>query len=242
MGDYVAKKPKLSPVVTLFGGTSDVNLGDQQQFIGTDGQTFTYTPSASTTDSDYIGVFLGLVLPFSNQSFSIQTGAEYVGFNHFKTTGQHTVGIEPATSTLYSYQYNTQIQQILGTIKLFLAPEWFQVVNHHFYPYFSIGLGAAFNEAYDFRLSTSETGSINVAPTYRDRTSTSFSYTLGAGLDASLTQHIRVGVGYRFSDFGKFQFSDGDIAINNVSFLIPFNLSTSNLYANQFLARVTYIV
>jgi opacity protein-like surface antigen len=83
--------------------------------------------------------------------------------------------------------------------------------HDRFHPYGEVGLGAALNSMKDFNAVTSETGSINVAPTYSNKTNTDFSYVLGLGIDAQVTDHVRAGLGYRYSYLGSSSLGNGAV-------------------------------
>jgi len=227
------------PVILLQGGYASLNTdGNTQRFIGTDDDVFTYSASKHNQDTGFGGVFVGVEhnLPWiAWPQFFMQTGIEYNYAGHININGINTVGIEPQTSTTYNYSYEVQTQQILGTLKLFTT------VDERFYPYGEVGLGAAFNQAEQYRVTTAETGSLNITPEFNDRNNTQFSYGLGLGIDMRVNANIRAGLGYRYSHFGRSSFDKGRVIFNNYQSPVPFapHLST---YENQFMFHVSYVV
>ena len=109
------------------------------------------------------------------------------------------------------------------------------------HPYASVGIGAAFNATNKYKTSTQESGSINLTPVFHDKSQAEFSYSLGLGIDTDISQKIRIGLGYRFSDFGKASLGSGQVVLNNYNYPVPFSLSTNRTYANQFIAQISYL-
>ena len=227
------------PVISLQGGYASIGSnGNTQRFIGTDDDVFTYHASKHNQNTGFGGVFVGVEhdLPWITcPHFFMQTGVEYNYLGHAAIKGVNTVGIEPDTLTTYNYSYKVQTQQILGTLKVFTT------VNERFYSYGEVGLGAAINQAEQYRASTTATGSLNLTPEFNNRNNTQFSYGLGLGIDMQVNANIRAGLGYRYSHFGKSSFDKGKVIFNNYQAPVPFapHLST---YANQIMFHVSYVV
>jgi opacity protein-like surface antigen len=88
---------------------------------------------------------------------------------------------------------------------------------------------------------TPETGSINLTPELSSHSKTQFSYSLGLGVDAQVNTKIRVGLGYRYSNFGSSSLGNGTVVFNDYQSPVPFALGNSNVYANQLIARISYV-
>ena len=229
----------LHPIVSLQGGYASINAnGGTKRYTGTDSDVFTYNNSGSGQNTGFIGVFLGTErsLPLiSRPGFFMQTGVEYNYIGKVSVNGINTVGVEPQTSTTYRYNYNFQTQQVLGTLRLFAT------AYERFHPYGEVGLGAAFNHAGQYNATTTETGSINLTPGFSNQSNTQFSYSLGLGVDTQVNTKIRVGLGYRYSNFGSPSLGNGTVTFNNYQAPVSFALGGSNTYANQLITRISYI-
>lgn len=240
MGDIPSHRSALRPVVALQGGYASLNQSNKtSSYFGTDNDVFTYTPNDGGRNKAFIGTFVGLQskIPFVlNPDFFMHTGVEFNYFWGSDVAGVNTVGVEPQTSTLYHYKYHLQTQQVLGTLRAFY------IVRERFHPYAEVGLGAAFNEASGYSPVTMESGSLNLTPGFSNQQRTRFSYSLGVGLESKLTEHVRLGLGYRYSDFGSAQFGAGTVVFKDYQASVPFRLGTSHNNANQFLARIGYVV
>ena len=236
MGSEV-NSPVFHPFIAAQGGGWGGHSVGSQSYTGTDDTQFIYNaPHANNTW--VAGIFLGGEFSTSKlpPPLFLQAGLEYNYFGSQSLRGAHTVGIEPQTSTAYTYRHKLQSQQLLASAKILTT------IQKIFHPYLSAGLGAAFNQEKGFSASTDETGSINMTPTFDSNCQTAFSYSLGAGVDATLNQHIRLGFGYRFTSLGKASLGAGGISINNETIPVPFSLTTHSLFANQFIAQITYII
>ncbi|MCW8408821.1 outer membrane beta-barrel protein [Legionella sp. PATHC035] len=231
------------PVFTLFGGVAglDAKTNSPQTFSGTDDEQFLYVSKKHNQTTGFVGGFLGTEYQLPHPGLFLQAGVEYDYFGNAWINGQNAVGIEPDTSTLYNYSWRIQTQQVLAVAKLFTTTELTFGAPHQLFPYLSVGLGAAFNNANEFSTMTEETGSINLTPTFNDHTHSAFSYTLGVGVDTSINQQMRFGVGYRFSDFGKSSLDEGQVVFQQYKAPVPFALSTAHTYANQFMVQLSYV-
>jgi opacity protein-like surface antigen len=238
--------PALRPVVSLQGGYASIGGGKTQSFVGTDSDVFTYSNSGSK-DTGFIGVFLGGEYRLSSipvPRLFMQTGVEYNYFGNIGAQGINTVGIEPKTVTTYSYHYNFETQQVLATLRLLTT------TYARFHPYGEVGIGAAFNHLGQYHATTTETGSINLTPIFDDGNTTQFSYVLGAGIDTDVSNNLRVGVGYRYSNFGSASLGKGTVILNSEqpptfeSYQAPvsFTLSKSNAYTNALIVHISYVI
>lgn len=88
---------------------------------------------------------------------------------------------------------------------------------------------------------TTETGSVNLTPWFSNHSNSQFSYSLGLGVDTQVNTLIRVGLGYRYSNFGSSSLGNGIVAFNDYQSPVSFALSSSNNYANQLIARISYV-
>ena len=237
MGPVISPQGFL-PVLSLQGGYASIHAGKAERFIGTDFDLFTYRNASSGKSTGFIGVFVGAehALPWiSYPGVFMQAGVEYNYFGRIAINGLNTVGIQPQSITSYRYNYHFQTQQVLATLKLFATS------YERFHPYGEVGLGAAFNHAGQYQATTINFGSLNLTPGFSNQNKTQFSYSLGLGVDRQVNKKIRVGLGYRYSNFGSSPLKNGRVVFNNYQFPVPFALGHSKAYANQLLARITYL-
>lgn len=228
--------PSYRSVVSLLGGYASINVGSRGSYLGDDDNIYTYHSSKDRHNDGFIGGFIGLEHPLPWYNVLLQAGVEYSYFWPVTVHGLNTVGVEPETSTLYGYQYRFQTQQVLASAKFLMT------THERYHPYASVGLGAAFNDIGCFRAATAETGNLNGTAYFNDNNKTQFSYSLGAGIDVDVNSNVRVGLGYRFSGFGDASFKGGHIVAGDYMAPVPFTYGIRNLYANQLVAQISYII
>jgi opacity protein-like surface antigen len=228
------------PVFSVQGGYASINAGgNNSSFGGSDTDIFTYSNSKKSKNTGFIGMFAGAehVLPWlSSPALTFQAGVEYNSFGNMNIKGINTVGIEPVTATLYNYNYTFQTQQILGLFKLFVT------TFERFHLYGEAGLGAAINQLSHYNPTTAQTGNINITPQFNNHSQTQFSYSLGLGVETDITKNVRIGVGYRYSNFGTPNLGNGLVTFGNYQAAVPFTIGNSNSYTNQFIARISYVI
>lgn len=223
-------------ILSVSGGVNSIYLGHSPSYLDQTDNRFTYY-NKPFKNTGMIGAFLGREFKQirNNSALLTQAGIEYNYFNSISIHGPHSVGIEPSTATAYNYGYTVQSQQIMAVTRL-LIPAYQKT-----YPYVYGGLGVNFTHSGKFTADTSETGSINLTPTFQNRSQIKFAYALGAGVDASISEHIRLGLGYRFTDLGKASLKNGVVMINNNALTTAFTLETQRMYVNQLIAQVSYL-
>lgn len=97
-------------------------------------------------------------------------------------------------------------------------------------PYVTGSFGAGWNNSHDYIPSVFSP----VAPWFQSNTTIAFSYSFGAGIQANLSRHWQVGMGYEFADWGKSFLQGGDPNYFQ-------GISLTHLYTNQLLFSVGYI-
>ena len=220
----------LFPVIALDAGVStSFDVGTSQNFPATDtnSQFYDYAANTSRQSVGLAGIFLG----FESRTptpWLIQTGVSYHQSNAFTAQGTLTQGLDTASQDTYNYQYDILVRQLL------LESKWLYTMNQY-HPYVLAAAGVAFNTASNY--TTTVPADINLTSDYQNHTSTSFSYALGFGLDTELSDHVRLGLGYRFTDLGRAQL--GNATYNAIP--VTGGLGQTHLYAQQLLAQVSYI-
>jgi len=164
-----------------------------------------------------------------DQDFYLQLAVSYYHFGELQAKGVLTQGADPGSSSNYDYSYNIRNYQIL------LESKWFYE-RSIFKPYFSFGLGASINKASGYEVDIPNF--VTFSRVYEDKTYTSFSYSVGTGLDFNVGESIRLGVGYRFSDLGKVTL--GKATIDGAT--VKDSLYESHFCINLILAQVTFLL
>jgi len=232
-GTTSTNKHAWKPFVAVSGGSASVTqMGSAQSFPivdPTSDEYFVYTPESGSQTKGLFEVFLGGEFNVLS-GWLVQGGAAYAQAGRYNTHGILTQGVDTQSADQYTYQFNTVVHQVLAQVKVMKHG------NHKFYPYVLLGLGASFQDTSSF--STSVPSFLSFTRAYADNTIGSFSYQVGVGIDFDLAKHVRLGVGYRFADFGET--SLGSASINNTP--VSGRLGQSHIYANEAIAQLTYVL
>lgn len=223
------------PLASLIGGISVLETSHSRAYFGTDGGVFSYHNQDDSVTAGLLGLYLGMEKQLSQPGCLLQTGLALLHVDNTKLHGQHAVGDEPETSTSYHYRYRLHAQQLLLVAKLL------KTYRQIYHPYVAAGIGASFNHLSHFNATADETGSINLTPVFSANTHSAFTYRLGFGVDTNLSERLRLGIGYQFTDLGRARFANGRVIINQYSFPSPFNLAIDHNYSNQFFAEISYL-
>lgn len=129
----------------------------------------------------------------------------------------------------YTYAYK------LAPFRATLSAKWlfnkFDVVT----PYLNVGLGLSFNRSYDYSIMPKIFEEVP-SPFYTSNVPVSFAYDVGLGLQRQLGEHIQVGLGYVFSDWGQSSLGRAPKQTTNAP------LSLSHLYMNQCVVSLSYFI
>ncbi len=212
-----------------------MTVRQSQSYIATDDERFDYK-MRSPKAAPFGTAFIALEHVLGQSDFFVQFGAEYTYFKTIDLHGIHTVGIEPETSTLYAYSLRSKSQQYQVVGKLFATT--YRILH----PYVAAGLGGAVNQWSQYKPKTQETGSINLTAQYQNHQQSSWSYSLGLGLDADITQHVRAGLGYRFQDLGAAALGRGQVVMNQYQYPVDFTIRTAHNYLNQWMIHLSFVI
>jgi opacity protein-like surface antigen len=220
-------------VASIGGGIAIAsNVGRSQTFPIVNPVTdefFIYTANRPTQTVGAFDGFLGTEWTF-HPKWALQLG---LGFNqawNFRAKGSLLQGADTQSADQYSYHYDILTRQLLIESKLLY------LYKQHYHPYVLLGLGAAFNKATDY--GTNVPPFLTFTRQYQNNTQTSFTYNVGAGIDVDILDHLRLGLGYRFADFGQIKLGNASIDKTSVSG----TLSQTHLYASEILAQLTIVV
>lgn len=163
-----------------------------------------------------------------NQSFISQIGVNFAGAGTSKPNGNIW---EDADPTFNNYNYTYKVNHAHFAIEG-------RLINNTCYlfdPYISASMGVGYNRAYDFIITPKIVEEVP-APSFRSHTMTTFTYTVGIGLQSSITPQFQAAIGYEFADWGKVQLARAPGQTLNQG------LSLNHLYANVLQLSLFYIV
>lgn len=219
---------QLQPIFTFTTGESFSQLGQSQSFTPLDLCTYSYQPHNSTNTNRLLGGFVGVGVQRWS-SWTLIAGLGYYQPSVLSTKGYVIQGVDPESNDTYRYQYQSRSHQWLAESKLY----W--IAKEKVQPFLMVGMGAAFNKTSNYQ--TNAPSFFAFTPAFSNHTQTQFTYAIGPGIDISLTQSLRIGLAYRFTDLGSIK--TGSAQIDQIP--ITTTLKQSHLYANQILAQLTFI-
>lgn len=193
--------------------------------------TKTYTASQPNNTIPNFELFVGTQRPiqtrFNSQPFMGQLGLVVAVTGKTTLSGDIWEDADPNFNNS-TYQYN--VNHVLLGLKGRLIANY----GHCVEPYLSAGLGIGFNRAYGFSISPNISEEV-ASPLFRSNSTTTFSYTLGIGLQKALNNNFQVAIGYEFSDWGKSSlFPAAGQTTNNAPTL-------DHLYAQTLLLSLFYV-
>ncbi|CDZ77542.1 Opacity protein antigens [Legionella massiliensis] len=197
-------------------------------------QTFYLTPSIEKTYKSnksnkalFDGeIFVGLQKALS-QTFQGQLGLAVAATNSAKLSGHIWDDADPLFDN-YIYNYKIQHTHIAVKGKV-LADAGFWVM-----PWLSASVGVGFNNAHGFN-NTPTIFEAEQTPNFASHTKTTYSYTLGAGVQKALNSHWQVGAGYEFADWGKSNLGRAPAQSQGSG------LKLNHFYTNGVLFNITYV-
>lgn len=225
--------PWVHPVATFTAGVASANVGSSHRLdTPHDSTVYYYDASDANSTRMLLGAFLGIEFPpcLQYSEWDMDLGLGYYQPFAFVGSGTLAQGMDPISTDFFNYLYKVKSQQLLAEGKFLWR------FRERIRPYVLLGLGAAFNQAYDYEVHYNH--SLTFTPLFSNNTTTQFSYSLGVGVDMDITKHWRFGLGYRFSDLGRAGLGSGVIDTTPVSD----SLSQSHLYANEGVLQLSYIV
>jgi len=221
------------PFVTVGGGVAITsNLGRSKTFTDpATGGTDIYSASHGIQTVGAVDGFFGMEWAF-HPRWDLQMGFGYNQTTALAAKGTLLQNIGTPSANSFSYIYRVVARQYLAVGKLLFN------FYEYYHPYIDLELGVSQNvaHAYQTNLLSSPSGA-TFAPQYPSQTNSTFSYNAGVGLDIDVLRNVRLGLGYRFANFGKVQLGSTVIGTTPVRGI----LSQSSFYVNEVLAQITFI-
>lgn len=216
-------------VSTLTIGADFVNPGQTQTLMLLPPFQNTYTKGNNSQTLTDAGGFVGIEREF-NDKLSVQLGVSGYIDEQITLKGSIWQFTLPEFDDL-NYKYHIRHARVMATTKLLTTiPQYSQI-----HPYLSGEIGTAFNHTSDYHETPLETGILPTAP-FANHNQTSFAWGIGLGLDYNLNQHVRLGVGYQFSDLGRAALGPTSAALTTQT------LNLSHIYVNQLRFQLTILM
>jgi opacity protein-like surface antigen len=214
-------------VVTISGGPGWMSNNDQQTIAITPQITRTYSNNTSPYAIVQGELFIGLH-QMINQRIQTQLGFEAATTTNGKITGNIW---DDANPQFNNYEYNYLIRHTqIGLQGKLLA----DVGLPGLVPFIVGTVGVGFNNARSFWSQPTIPQAVPI-PGFSNNTTTTFTYSIGVGLQHQYNDNWFVGLEYAFADWGKSQLG---IANNQTT---GNGLVIRHLYTNNILLNLSYI-
>lgn len=222
----VTVQPAWAWVGSFSAGPVWESAGNTQTFYLTPDIEKAYVAHKSSSALFDGEVFLGAQKALT-QTLQGQLGLA-VGFT--SNAGLGGVIWDDADPLFENFTYNYKIQHTHVAVKgKLLADADFWLI-----PWVSGSLGVGFNDAHGFHSTPLIFEALSTTH-FSSHTQTTFTYTVGAGVQKALNAHWQAGVGYEFADWGKSSLGRAPEQTQNSG------LALNHLYTNGVLFNLTYI-
>ena len=216
---------KSSGVATLSLGPAWESAGNKQTFYLAPNIEKTYAANHASHALVDGEIFLGIQKPL-REKLDGQIGLAVATTGNASLSGNIW---DDAQAQFNNYTYDYKVRHTHVAIRGKLLSDRGYVVT----PWVSGSLGVGFNQSHDYSNAPTISEAV-VMSNFASNTTTTFTYTLGAGVQRHLNPHWQAGVGYEFADWGRSQLSRASGQTLNTG------LSLSHLYINGFLFNLTY--
>lgn len=181
--------------VALSGGLSWTNSGSSQVILLEPDLLNNYIPN-NINNSNLLGngeFFAGIQRSFFPQVQS-QFGVAFYLSSFAKLNGYIQQDGDSGFQN-YTFQYKVQHSHLA------LKTKWIAENAYNMNPYLSGSIGVGFNRSYGFAASPIVLQAPPMPP-FQDKNRTAFTYTLGAGFQHTVSEHLSFGLGYQFVSWG----------------------------------------
>jgi opacity protein-like surface antigen len=221
----VSKPNKLNWVGTFSIGPTWTKPGSQEtlQLTPQIEKTYTaYQPQSTLADGE---LFLGIKKDLPYDLFA-HIGIAGALTSQAGLSGQIWDDADPQFNN-YVYGYHIQHGHLALKAKVF------KDLEYRVLPWVSGSVGVGFNRSNGF-YNTPLISEAVIQNNFGNHTQTSFTYTVGAGIQKILNLNWQVGVGYEFADWGQSHLNAANGQTNGTG------LSLNHLYTNGLMFNMTY--
>ena len=226
---YIFDVEQYDSFITLTGGLDFIKTGQTQTLLFPSGVENIYSANTSWKTTGEIGLLVG-VERFITNTLSAQLGVSANAHTDFNPQGS-VVQISSMGERDFRFDYHVQNTSVMLTSKILTTLSQYNCIR----PYFSWEIGAGFNRPNRYKETRFNAPPVLVKG-FSEKTSSSFAWGVGLGVDYVINKHLRAGLGYQFADLGSVSLDLSHDGINTR------RLSSPDLYANQFRAQVTFMV
>jgi opacity protein-like surface antigen len=190
--------------------------------------TFSYSPNNNNGHTYITGISFSKMFALA-PLYAIQVGASYHYISNMGVKGNLMQGISPP-------YYQANYSYVINSSQYLIEAKLRRQFHTNYFPYFYFGLGLAANSAFDY--TTNVPPYLAVTPSYSNKTTHAFTYSIGIGIDYAIMSKLTLGLGYRFIDLGETGLGSGRIRNTSINAM----LTQSNFYLNSLVAQLNYFI
>ncbi len=216
-----------SLVATLSVGPAWQKGGKTQTFYLANEVEKTYVAMKSTRTLADGEFFLGTQQTLRRNVLRSQLGLAIATASDAKLSGYIWDDADPQFNN-YRYSYHITHAHVALKGKLLMDRSTMLI------PWISGSIGVGFNHAHRFNNTPLIFEAVKNS-NFASNTKTALTYTVGAGVQKTLSKHWQMGIGYEFADWGKSQLDRAEGQTMNSG------LALNHLYTNGFLVNISYL-
>jgi opacity protein-like surface antigen len=218
---------QVRPVATVSLGIDGADVSGSQNITLIAPFQNSYNSTKHVDTEPVGGIFLGAQFDIV-KNWAWQLGLSYFESSSFIASGVVYQFADPAFNNL-GYHYQIMSRRLLVENKLLFT---FANIWH---PFAVVGLGGAKNKAYGYNEYPLASDAIPTPMSFGSNTETSFTYAVGLGIEGDLSDHVRMGVSYRFANLGQASLGTAPGQESTTT------ISHSSLQTNEILLQMSYL-
>ena len=232
----LSAQASIKGVVGLTFGWDWARVGKDQKvlLVSTDPYPDSFVEKSTYSNQPMGGVSAGIEFPIWQNAARWQTTLAYYISNTFETNGIDYFYSIPTLGNK-KYQFSLMNQRAMFENKVLFALDEVLYDYPGFYFYLMLGIGLAFNNAYDYHETSIDPTTPPPDTYFADNSTTSPTYSAGLGIEAELAETLRLGLGYRFSDFGQVSLGDYNYGDTGNT------LTNNNVLVNEMILELTVV-
>jgi opacity protein-like surface antigen len=241
------------PIVSAsLGYSMNAKLG-KSQFIPAENPSqdsyYDYQASQGSHPEAVFGLFIATETALK-ANWAMQLGINYSQPYSFDAKGNVTQGPvlsngDPdfAAADTFQYKYHITSHQFLAQAKFLY--NW----HNKIHPYASFGLGTSYNRAFNYTANITPANT-TLTNNFQNNAQWAFSYSVGTGVDVDIKHNWRLGVSYRFTDYGAAKTGNSIIDTAGTNNNGVFNsavgsnkhLAVNHIYSHEVMTQLSFLV
>lgn len=220
---------EVRPLVVLSTGVDVIDIGRSQDLTLLPPFENKYVTTKHSDQQLLGGGFVGFESNLKN-NWAWQLGLAYYQDKTIPISGNVVQDTADFSDPSLDYNYS------IANCRVLLESKLLYNFKQQYHPYAIIGAGQGWNRSYGYTEQPIDTNNVPMLQSFASRSTRTFTYEVGAGLDYDVNSSIRVGGGYRFADLGA-----AKLGISSVQATDDY-LQYKHLYSNQVVFQISSFI